>query len=140
MDLSRAIPTIRKAIQMCAVPLECYLTQNMRPRAENEDSKHTLLSEKLASFDTTLSLNGDADGRRPLWSQFLLGLTQVSPHSWFHEERAIHRRMCLCLLVSGAALPYQAWLFWKRYYTDLNLNVPDYFILEERKFLSFRKC
>lgn len=67
---------------------------------------------------------------KPLCSQLMLALTQVSPHSWFHEERTVHRRMCLWPLLSGAVSSYQTWLFWKRSSADLSLNFPDYLILE----------
>lgn len=88
------------------------------------------MSEKLPSFDTILSLQGAADGGHSVRVTTHTGVTA------FLDPRGkdIHRRMCLCTLVSGAAFPYQPLTILKTflpitlYYTDLNLYLPDYFI------------
>lgn len=56
-------------------------------------SGKTVLPEKLTSFVTILSLNGAADRSHSVHSS----LTQVSPHSWLHQEKTIHRRGCVFL-------------------------------------------
>lgn len=130
------------------VTLECYLIQNMRPRAENEGSKHTLGEDCLAWEPNTFwhCTFPKWRGRlRPLCSQFMLSThTGVTAFLVARGKGPFTKRMCLCPLVSDAVFPYQTWLFWKRsspwLFTRLNLNLPFSFWEQERKFLSSRKC
>lgn len=76
------------------VTLECYLRTwdpGQKIKVAITLSGKTVLPEKLTSFDTILSLNGAADRSHSVHSS----LTQVSPHSWLHQEKTIHRRGCV---------------------------------------------